>query len=245
MKKLTTFIAIILSFVFILSFTGCTKPEDEEAIFNGSFTEASAEQVAQLKTEFADKEIVEDGNNKIIIEMEMSSAGVSMEMSGSILMNAPTLQDITMGGTLGIKMQREGTSISMDASYYYTDGYLYTNASGQKVKMRLGIEDSIDEIVGVDAADFDIEEILDFAGLQYTTDGDLVKLKFATTEDGLSVEAVYAINKVTNKIVAQRVVMSGTSQGETIYLKVAYIPTSETVSLPSDLDTYILTSSNF
>ena len=67
MKKLTTFIAIIVSFVFILSFTGCTKPEDEEAIFNGSFTEASAEQVAQLKTEFADKEIVEDGNNKIII----------------------------------------------------------------------------------------------------------------------------------------------------------------------------------
>ena len=54
-----------------------------------------------------------------------------------------------------------------------------------------------------------------------------------------------SVTDKSKKIVAQKILMSGTSYGETLNIEVSYLPTTETVELPTDLDTYVYQGSSF
>jgi hypothetical protein len=88
-------------------------------------------------------------------------------------------------------------------------------------------------------------EVLNSSSLKYDEDGDLIKLKADLVEDGFNLNVTMVLNKQTKKIVAQKILMSGTSYGETINMEMSYLPTTETVELPTDLDTYVYQGSSF
>ena len=81
--------------------------------------------------------------------------------------------------------------------------------------------------------------MLNSSSLKYDEDGDLIKLKADLVEDGFNLNVTMVLNKQTKKIVAQKILMSGTSYGETLNIEMSYLPTTETVELPTDLDTYV------
>ena len=244
MKKLLTITALLLTFVFALSFMGCNKTPDEDAIFEGSYKQAEAEKVQELKTEIIGQPYAQDLNFKIKFDMDISVQGSSQKMNGCMIFNATTPQDAVMSGNMDIEVNAQGVNVSTSANYYYANGFMYINGGGQKLKEPVDFDDAIENITGYEV-DSNLIEILNSSNLKYDEDGDLIKLKADLVEDGLNLNVTMVLNKQTKKIVAQKILMSGTSYGETLNIEMSYLPTTETVELPTDLNTYVYQGSSF
>jgi hypothetical protein len=176
----------------------------------------------------------------------------------------PDTSKMAVVGTAKMSSASDGES-EMELEYYYTDGTMYINAAGQKMKMPLSISDAIEQLESMDMQTGDeptpicmiesvtvsgnkvtatysaeglndaIQNVLSMVNISGLSDD--ISMSFDTLDASVTLED----GKITGmKVVAK---MSFTADGESVEMSMNCDYTVNawdniTITLPTDLDTY-------
>ncbi len=135
MKKITKILSLVLVFAMLtLAFASCgTTAEDKVAA-------AMAKMASAKKTDCT-----------AIINVEMDMGGMKIEMPMNMVMKTDTTDATKPVVYAEVSMTLMGETVKTTS--FYKDGYLYTEASGQKVKMAMSYEEMMEgSDTGIDTA---------------------------------------------------------------------------------------------
>lgn len=103
------------------------------------------------------------------------SDAMNMNFNAKLVQRSETDADLEMKFDMnGMGMEQEGYTA------YFTDGYLYSNASGQKIKTQMDVEDALKMANNTQLDDFD-EAI--FKNAVLTTEGEDTTIEFTVTKE--------------------------------------------------------------
>lgn len=129
MKK---FLALALSAAMALSLTACggsSKPKDPKEVYA-----AAVKKNAELKSM--------DMSTKMNMKITMGEQTMDMDMDMNILMDQVNTDKMKYYAET--KTTSEGQS--MDMTIFYTDGYYYMDAMGQKIKYQMDLEKMMEQV---------------------------------------------------------------------------------------------------
>lgn len=169
MKKKLFVISMILILAF--SIAGCGDKASEDV--------KSGEE--QTPYEFY-QEVSENSKN-IKDAAFTGTTSVKMEETDAMNMNfdAKLVQRSETDADLEMKFDMSGAGMEEQGyTTYFTDGYLYSNAGGQKIKTQMNVKDALKMANNAQLNDFD-EAIFENATL--TTEGENTTIEFTVTEE--------------------------------------------------------------
>lgn len=169
MKKKLFVISMVL--ILALSIAGCGSKDSDDAKSGGE----------QTPYEFY-QEVSENSKN-IKDAAFTGTTSVKMGESDAVNMNfdAKLVQRSETDADLEIKFDMSGMGMDQEGyTTYFTDGYLYSDAAGQKIKTQMDVKDALKMANNAQLDDFD-EAIFENASL--TTEGEDTTIEFTVTEE--------------------------------------------------------------
>ncbi len=250
MKKLLTFIMCIVLAIGVMSFAACG-----DSTFKGNYEEVDKATAAEFAESVNGDSSVLDMKSgmemEFSIESESDEFSFSMEYDLKCAYNAE--QQMEMEGS--VKGKGEGQTIKGDI--YYSNGLMYINSDGMKIKQAVDYEEFLEGVTGMgSSAIIDIEGAMTY--LETDTTGSIkvyldkgeTESKFKLEVNNFSVEGVkvngeyYYVFDANGNLIACKIDVSMTMSYEgynsdmSVYMVVkAY---DGKISLPSDLDSYQL-----
>lgn len=249
MKKLLTLVMCLVLAIGVMGFTACG-----DSTFKGNYEEVDKATAAEFAESVNGESSVLDMKSGMEMEFSMEMDGemeFSMEYDLKCAYNAQ--QQIEMEGS--VKGKGEGQSIKGDI--YYSNGFMYINSDGMKIKQAVDYEEFLEGItsMGSDAI-IDIQGVIEYLEMDNTgsikvyLDKGETESKVKVEVNNFSVEGVkvngeyYYVFDANGNLIACKIDVSvtisyqGYNSSMSVYMVVkAY---DGKVSLPSDLDSYQL-----
>lgn len=256
MKKLLAFITCLVLAMGLMAMAACGGGE-EDATFKGNYQQinraaatAFAEEVQSDSDVFGFKTGMElkfnmeggSGDEYFYMEYDLKCAsenGMPSKMAGSTVMK--------MGG------------FTVKGNVYYTDGYMYVNSMGQKIKMAMDYDEYIEEQMGMGGASalMSIQDVLEYVGEEAETSVGNIKIYLdqGETVNKLKIEfkgfdmgdmkidgAYYFVYNTNGELTAFKTDAKMTIDGYKTSFYMVAKAFDGNISLPSNLDTYIETN---
>lgn len=249
MKKLLTLVMCLVLAIGVMGFTACG-----DSTFKGNYEEVDKATAAEFAESVNGESSVLDMKSGMEMEFSMEMDGemeFSMEYDLKCAYNAQ--QQIEMEGS--VKGKGEGQSIKGDI--YYSNGFMYINSDGMKIKQAVDYEEFLEGITGMGSdAIIDIQGVIEYLEMDNTgsikvyLDKGETESKVKVEVNNFSVEGVkvngeyYYVFDANGNLIACKIDVSvtisyqGYNSSMSVYMVVkAY---DGKVSLPSDLDSYQL-----
>lgn len=201
-------------------------------------------------------------------DVQVMSLDMPIDVKLDMDMEQMDQSKIAMTGKVKVEMNEElvdpgmETKVEQDIAYYYTDGVLYMNMGGQKVKMDMSFEDMMQQMGDLSAMQKtepicmidSIEKSGNTSTVTYSASGMnglidsvLQNMGMTTADMGVAIDDMSAKVTVSNDMiktmdVAMQLTMTVEDQTMTMDVTmnctVNKLGSGVTVTLPSDLDTY-------
>ncbi|HIY53348.1 MAG TPA: S-layer homology domain-containing protein [Candidatus Agathobaculum merdavium] len=201
-------------------------------------------------------------------DVQVMSLDMPIDVKLDMDMEQMDQSKIAMTGKVKVEMNEElvdpgmETKVEQDIAYYYTDGVLYMNMGGQKVKMDMSFEDMMQQMGDLSAMQKtepicmidSIEKSGNTSTVTYSASGMnglidsvLQNMGMTTADMGVAIDDMSAKVTVSNDMiktmdVAMKFTMTVEDQtmtmDMTVNCTVNKLGSGVTVTLPSDLDTY-------
>lgn len=245
-KLLSLFLALVLC-CGVIALTGCGDKDTTtvDATFAGNYVEATAEDVEAIEHEAAlkgEEGTTIDYADGVCISINMIMAEDNMPVSVNETLYCSSIDNkLVMQGFASTSVM----GINMSGSIYFTDGYIYMNMAGLKMKVETGLDGYISDNIGEALSDLGtiLEDVRELSGVKYAIDrssfdGKLkVKISYSDVIDG-NCEVCFVYNPDMS-LSAIKINQSMTFGGITEAMDISIKPWDGMVQLPADLDTYV------
>ncbi len=248
MKKLLSLL-ICFSLVISIALVGGCSP----SIFNGNYQEVQAATVEQMATQISQAEKGQEMDyaqgTKVFYDMKITGAEdmrIKIDLKSIAVEN-----DLQMQAS----MQMTANNQTHSSDIYLTQGYMYASTINQGQSMKIKTPMTIDEMLGGFAEDagaeffYSICAILDMLedreGVKWYIEDkeDLKKIKVDYAQENMGEIKVCLVYNAQFKLIAMlyelRLYISLGTDTMGVQLKMSVEPWIGTISLPTDLDTYI------
>lgn len=132
MKKI---VAVLLSVAMLFALSSCAKKDDggDKAELSKNYA-AATQKTSELTAMDAD----------VNMKMNMEAAGEKMDMSMKMKVQATPKGENDGDMAMKISMDAQGQSVEM--GMYYTEGYMYMDILGQKMKAKVDMDDAEEQM---------------------------------------------------------------------------------------------------
>lgn len=217
MKKLVSYLLVA---IMMLCFVGCGAPKATEKT-PGNQVEEKLDAYGILKEATENMNRLESMDMTMDMDMNMAMGEEVMvyKMSSDIQLQDNNKETMKFKMPMTITATVSGEQQTMESTSYYADGYLYTEAMGQKVKQAMDLDDAKDMLGDTtEITDMDMDTL---TNLKIEAKNDGYEIAFEVEED--------VINDMADDLLSA-FLGSEVSDSETINMKVGSMGGTYTIT---------------